>query len=26
MSVLEEEGHQFLLDGKTTIEELARVL
>ncbi len=26
MSVLEEEGHQFLLDGKTTIEELVRVL
>jgi type II secretory ATPase GspE/PulE/Tfp pilus assembly ATPase PilB-like protein len=26
MSVLEKEGHQFLLDGKTTIEELVRVL
>ena len=26
MSVLEKEGYQFLLDGKTTIEELARVL
>ena len=26
MSVLEKEGYQFLLDGKTTIEELVRVL